>query len=94
MDILKLIEVCRNNDYEALENVLKDEPDACLSGSFFYSMPPGFWIDAPLNVAAKKHSRECIKILLKYGADPDRPSKNRDGTQGKSAREIAPDLFQ
>lgn len=94
MNILKLIEACRNNDYETLENGLKNGMKICLSGSFFYSMPPGFWIDAPLTAAAKNRSKECIKILLKYGANPDAHSKNRDGTQGKSAREIAPDLFQ
>ena len=70
MNILKLIEVCRNNDYETLENVLKDEPEACLSGSFFLFDAPWILDRCSINRCSKKTLKRMYQNSFEMWCGP------------------------
>lgn len=62
---------CEKNDVEAVHAHLVKGGHPDLNANSLYSMPPGFLQELPLAVAVKANAADCVKLLLKYGADPN-----------------------
>lgn len=81
---------CKKNDYKSVQEYFdNDKYHIDLNRNHIYSMGASFLLPLPLVEATLGGAKECVNILLAQGADPDVVCKKR----GKSAREIAPELF-
>ena len=72
----QLIVEVKDGDYDAVEEILENNTvfsvNRAAGSPFLIRWFPECWPETPLNIACEKSDLRMVKMLLRYGADPNR----------------------